>query len=131
MAINDPVGDFLTRIRNGQQARLKKIVSPSSKLRVSVAQVLKDEGYIADYSIVTEGGKAVITVVLKYFSGKAVIERIERVSTPSLRVYRGKAELPKVMGGLGIAIISTPKGVMSDRAARAAGQGGEILAYVA
>lgn len=131
MSINDPIGDFLTRIRNGQQARKKFVTSPSSKQRVAVAQVLKDEGYIADFSVSAEGAKKTIQVILKYFGGKPVIERIERVSTPSLRVYKGKNELPKVMGGLGVAIISTPKGVFSDRKARAEGQGGEVIAFVA
>ena len=131
MSINDPIGDFLTRIRNGQQARKKFIVSPSSKLREAVAAVLKDEGYIADFTVTAEGNKKSMSVALKYFSGKPVIERIVRVSTPSLRVYKGKDELPKVMGGLGVAIISTPKGVVSDRKARAEGQGGEVLCLVA
>ncbi|MDI3261136.1 MAG: 30S ribosomal protein S8 [Sinobacteraceae bacterium] len=131
MSINDPIGDFLTRIRNGQQARKKFIVSPSSRLREAVAAVLKQEGYIADYSVKAEGNKKTITVVLKYFEGKPVIERLERVSTPSLRVYKGKDELPKVLGGLGVAIVSTPDGVVSDRQARAAGHGGEILCLVA
>ena len=131
MAINDPVGDFLTRIRNGQQARKKFIVSPSSKLRESVAAVLRDEGYIADYSVTAEGNKKTLSVTLKYFAGKPVIEKLVRVSTPSLRVYKGKSELPKVMGGLGVAIISTPQGVVSDRKARLAGQGGEVIAFVA
>ncbi|MBX6421712.1 MAG: 30S ribosomal protein S8 [Nevskia sp.] len=131
MSINDPIGDFLTRIRNGQQARKKFIVSPSSRLREAVAAVLKQEGYIADYSVKAEGNKKTITVVLKYFEGKPVIERLERVSTPSLRVYKGKDELPKVLGGLGVAIVSTPAGVVSDRQARAAGHGGEILCLVA
>ena len=131
MAINDPVGDFLTRIRNGQQARKKFIVSPSSKLRESVAAVLKDEGYIGDYTVTAEGNKKTLSVTLKYFAGKPVIEKLVRISTPSLRVYKGKDELPKVMGGLGVAIISTPKGVVSDRKARLTGQGGEVLCLVA
>lgn len=131
MSINDPIGDFLTRIRNGQQARKKYIVSPSSKLREAVATVLKDEGYIADFAVTAEGNKKTISVTLKYFAGKPVIEKLVRVSTPSLRVYKGKDELPKVMGGLGVAIISTPKGVVSDRRARADGQGGEIICLVA
>ena len=131
MSINDPIGDFLTRIRNGQQARKKYIVSPSSKLREAVAAVLKDEGYIADFAVTAEGNKKTISVTLKYFAGKPVIEKLVRVSTPSLRVYKGKDELPKVMGGLGVAIISTPKGVVSDRRARADGQGGEIICLVA
>ena len=131
MSINDPIGDFLTRIRNGQQARKKTITSPSSKQREAVANVLKNEGYIADYSVKAEEGKKFITVTLKYFEGKPVIERIDRVSTPSLRIYKGKDELPKVLGGLGVAIISTPTGVVSDRQARAAGHGGEIICLVA
>jgi small subunit ribosomal protein S8 len=131
MSINDPIGDFLTRIRNGQQARKKSITSPSSKQREAVAEVLKNEGYIGEYSVKAEGGKKFITVALKYFEGKPVIDRIDRVSTPSLRVYKGKDELPKVLGGLGVAIISTPSGVVSDRQARAAGHGGEVICLVA
>ena len=131
MSINDPIGDFLTRIRNGQQARKKYIVSPSSKLREAVAAVLKDEGYIAEYAVTAEGNKKTMSVTLKYFAGKPVIERIVRISTPSLRVYKGKGELPKVLGGLGVAIISTPTGVVSDRKARASGQGGEVICIVA
>ena len=131
MSINDPIGDFLTRIRNGQQARKKYIVSPSSKAREAVAAVLKDEGYIADYAVTADGNKKTMSVTLKYFAGKPVIERLVRISTPSLRVYKGKDELPKVLGGLGVAIISTPKGVVSDRKARADGQGGEIICLVA
>ncbi|MDO9451251.1 MAG: 30S ribosomal protein S8 [Stagnimonas sp.] len=131
MSINDPIGDFLTRIRNGQQARKKFIISPSSKLREAVAAVLKEEGYIAEFTVTAEGNKKTISVVLKYFAGKPVIEKLQRISTPSLRVYKGKDELPKVLGGLGVAIISTPKGVVSDRRARADGQGGEIICLVA
>lgn len=131
MSINDPIGDFLTRIRNGQQARKKYIVSPSSKQREAVAAVLKQEGYIGEFAVKAEGNKKTITVTLKYFEGKPVIERLDRVSTPSLRVYKAKDALPKVMGGLGVAIISTPAGVVSDRQARAAGQGGEIICLVA
>lgn len=131
MSINDPIGDFLTRIRNGQQARKKYILSPSSKAREAVAAVLKDEGYIADYAVTADGNKKTMSVTLKYFAGKPVIERLVRISTPSLRVYKGKDELPKVLGGLGVAIISTPKGVLSDRKARAEGQGGEIICLVA
>jgi len=131
MSINDPIGDFLTRIRNGQQARKKYIVSPSSKLREAVAAVLKEEGYIGEFVVTAEGNKKTISVALKYFAGKPVIEKLQRISTPSLRVYKGKDELPKVLGGLGVAIISTPKGVVSDRRARADGQGGEIICLVA
>jgi len=104
---------------------------PSSKLKVRIAQLLKDEGYINDFSIAAEGAKQTLSVVLRYFQGKAVIERIERVSRPGLRQYRGKDSLPKVMGGLGTVIVSTPKGLMTDRGARAAGQGGEVIAIVA
>ena len=131
MSINDPIGDFLTRIRNGQQARKKTISSPSSKQREAVAAVLKDEGYIADFAVKADGNTKVMTVTLKYFEGKPVIERIDLISTPSLRVYKDSDSLPKVLGGLGVAIISTSSGVVTDRAARAAGHGGEIICYVA
>jgi len=131
MSMTDPISDFLTRIRNGQRARQKQISSPSSKVKVAIAAVLKDEGYIAEYAVQTEGSKKTIHLTLKYFQGKPVIERIERVSRPALRVYRGKEELPKVLGGLGVAIISTPSGVVSDRKARASGQGGEVICIVA
>ena len=130
MSINDPIGDFLTRIRNGQMARKKTILSPSSTVRQDIAEVLKDEGYIADYAVATEGKKKTITVTLKYYQGKPVIERIERISTPSLRVYKGKTQVPKVLGGLGIAILTTPQGVLSDKKARAAGVGGEVICVV-
>lgn len=131
MSMTDPIADFLTRIRNGQAARKKQVASPSSKIKEAIAAVLKDEGYIADYLVTAEGPKKTITVSLKYFQGKPVIERLERVSKPALRVYKGKDELPKVLGGLGVAIVSTPKGVVSDRKARDAGLGGEVLCYVA
>lgn len=130
MSINDPIGDFLTRIRNGQQARMKAITSPSSTVREDIAAVLKDEGYIADYSVAADGKKKNITVTLKYYQGKPVIERLERISKPSLRVYKGKGDVPKVLGGLGIAILTTPQGVLSDRKARAAGIGGEVICVV-
>jgi len=130
MSINDPIGDFLTRIRNGQMARKKTITSPSSTVRVDIAAVLKDEGYIADFAVATEGKKKTITVTLKYYQGKPVIERIDRISTPSLRVYKGKSEVPKVLGGLGIAILTTPQGMLSDKKARAAGIGGEVVCVV-
>ncbi len=131
MSMTDPIADFLTRIRNGQSARKKQIVSPSSKVKEAIAAVLKSEGYIADFSVSTEGVKKTITLTLKYYGGKPVIASIERVSRPALRVYRGKDELPKVQGGLGVAIVSTPSGVVSDRQARATGQGGEIICIVA
>jgi len=131
MSMTDPIADFLTRIRNGQQARKKQVVSPSSKVKEAIAAVLKDEGYIADFSVTADGAKKTITVTLKYFEGKPVIDRIERVSKPALRVYKSKDELPRILGGLGVAIVSTPSGVVSDSKARAAGQGGEILCIVA
>lgn len=132
MSMTDPVGDFLTRIRNGQQARKKQITAPASKLKTAIAQVLKDEGYIASFETVESGvGKKTLAVALKYYDNKPVIERIDRISKPSLRVYKAKDELPTVLGGLGIAIISTPNGVVTDKAARAAGQGGEVLCIVA
>lgn len=131
MSMTDPIADFLTRIRNGQQARKKQVAVPSSKVKEAIAAVLKDEGYISEFAVVADGAKKTLTVSLKYFEGKPVIERIERVSRPSLRVYKGKDELPKVLGGLGVAIVSTPSGVVSDRRAREAGQGGEVLCIVA
>lgn len=130
MSMQDPIADMFTRIRNGQLAQKVTVVMPSSKQRISIAKVLKDEGYIADFSV-SGDVKPVIEVALKYFEGKKVIESIERVSRPGLRIYKKKDELPKVMGGLGIAIVSTSKGVMTDRAARKAGMGGEIIGYVA
>jgi small subunit ribosomal protein S8 len=130
MSINDPIGDFLTRIRNGQQARKRTVSSPSSTVRESIAAVLKDEGYIADYAVAAEGRKKTITVTLKYYQGKPVIERLERVSKPSLRVYKNRSEVPKVLGGLGVAILTTSQGVVSDRKARAAGIGGEVICVV-
>lgn len=130
MSMTDPIADFLTRIRNGQQAGKKQVFSPSSKVKEAIATVLKEEGYIADFSVQAEGAKKTLVVSLKYFQGKPVIDRLERVSKPSLRVYKGKDELPRVLGGLGIAVVSTPSGVVSDRKARAAGQGGEVLCIV-
>jgi small subunit ribosomal protein S8 len=128
--MQDPIADMFTRIRNGQLASKVAVSMPSSKVRVAIAKVLEAEGYI-EGSSVTEGVKPVLTVTLKYFEGKKVIDTIERVSRPGLRIYKKKDELPKVMGGLGIAIVSTSKGVMTDRAARNAGMGGEIIGYVA
>lgn len=130
MSMQDPIADMFTRIRNGQMASKVAVTMPSSKQRVAIAEVLKSEGYIVDFRV--EGDvKPVLEVTLKYFDGKKVIETIERVSRPGLRIYKKKDELPKVMGGLGIAIVSTSKGVMTDRAARNAGMGGEIIGYVA
>ncbi|MCC7460898.1 MAG: 30S ribosomal protein S8 [Gammaproteobacteria bacterium] len=131
MSMTDPVADLLTRIRNGQTARQARVTLASSKLKTSILKVLKDEGYIADYQVASEAGKPVLTVDLKYFEGRPVIDRLERVSRPGLRIYRGKDELPKVLGGMGTVIVSTPRGVMTDKAARAIGQGGEVICIVA
>lgn len=131
MSMQDPVADMLTRIRNGQAAGKASVRIPASKLKKAIAAVLKDEGYIQDFAVAENGGKPEMTVDLKYFQGEPVIDSIQRVSRPGLRIYRGKDDLPKVRGGLGIAIISTSQGLMSDRAARKAGQGGEVVAFVA
>ena len=131
MSMTDPIADLLTRIRNGQTARKTEVTCQSSKLKVAIAQVLKDEGYIAGFSTSSEGGKQTLTVQLKYHDGRPVIERIERVSRPGLRVYKGRDAIPQVQNGLGVAIVTTPKGVMTDRKARATGVGGEVLCYVA
>jgi len=131
MSMTDPVADMLTRIRNAQMAEKLSVSMPSSKLKVAIAKVLKDEGYIDDFAIRENGAKPELDVALKYYAGRPVIERIERVSKPGLRVYRGKDELPRVMNGLGVAIVSTPKGVMTDRRARAGNMGGEVLCIVA
>jgi small subunit ribosomal protein S8 len=130
MSMTDPIADMLTRIRNGLSANKMEVSMPSSKVKKSVAQVLKDEGYISDFSVQDIDGKPALNVTLKYYQGKSVIESIKRISRPGLRVYKGKGELPTVMGGLGVAIISTSSGVMSDRAARKAGYGGEVLCTV-
>jgi small subunit ribosomal protein S8 len=129
--MTDPIADMLTRIRNGQRAGKVSVSMPSSKLKMSIAQVLKDEGYISGFTVQEEAGKSVMSVDLKYYQGRPVIESLKRVSRPGLRIYKANDELPKVQGGLGVAIVSTSKGVMSDRAARAAGEGGEVLCYVA
>ena len=131
MSMSDPIADMLTRIRNGQTARKVAVSMPSSKQKRAIAQVLKDEGYVSDFSVSAEDRKPILVINLKYFEGDPVIEKIQRVSRPGLRVYKGKDELPTVRAGLGIAIISTSAGVMTERAARAAGQGGEVIAYVA
>jgi len=130
MSMQDPLADMLCRIRNGQMAKKVSVTMPSSKVKVSVAKVLKEEGYITDYAVQSESAKAELQVDLKYFDGKPVIDEIARYSRPGLRAYAGKTELPKVRGGLGVAIVSTSKGVMTDRAARAAGVGGEVLCTV-
>ncbi|MBD1574402.1 30S ribosomal protein S8 [Vibrio sp. S17_S38] len=130
MSMQDPISDMLTRIRNGQSANKVAVKMPSSKLKVALATLLKAEGYIADFAVDGEV-KPVLEVTLKYFQANPVIEQIQRVSRPGLRVYKNKDTLPTVMGGLGVAVVSTSKGLMSDRAARKAGLGGEIICYVA
>jgi small subunit ribosomal protein S8 len=132
MSMSDPVADMLTRIRNAQAVQKTVAAMPSSKLKVAIAQVLKDEGYIDDFAVRGEDvKKPQLEIALKYYAGRPVIERIERVSRPGLRVYKGRHDLPNVMNGLGVAIVTTPKGVMTDRKARQAGIGGEVLCYVA
>jgi len=131
MSMSDPIADMFTRIRNAQGVDKQSVRMPSSKLKVAIAKVLKDEGYIEGYAVVGDAAKPELEVQLKYYAGRPVIERIERVSRPGLRVYKGRQSLPTVMNGLGVAIVTTPRGVMTDRKARASGVGGEILAYVA
>jgi len=130
MSLQDPIADMFTRVRNGQQAKKVSVSMPSSKLKVAVAKLLKEEGYITDYAVAGDA-KPELSVELKYFEGKAVIESLQRVSRPGLRIYKRRDDLPKVMGGLGIAIVSTSQGLMTDRAARGAGIGGEIIGFVA
>ena len=131
MSMSDPIADMLTRIRNAQMVQKAVVVMPSSKLKVAIAQVLKDEGYIDGFQVKADGAKSELHVALKYYAGKPVIERIERVSRPGLRIYKGRDDIPQVMNGLGVAIVTTPKGVMTDRKARQTGVGGEVLCYVA
>ena len=131
MSMSDPIADLLTRIRNAQMVAKSTVVVPSSKVKVAIAQVLKDEGYIDGFQVKADGKKSELEITLKYYAGRPVIERSERVSRPGLRVYKGCEKLPQVMNGLGVAIVTTPKGVMTDRKARAAGVGGEVLCYVA
>jgi small subunit ribosomal protein S8 len=131
MSMSDPIADLLTRIRNAQMVAKPTVSVPSSNVKVAIAQVLKDEGYIDGFQVKTEGGKTELEIALKYYAGKPVIERIERVSRPGLRVYRGRNAIPQVQNGMGVAIVTTPKGVMTDRKARATGVGGEVLCYVA
>ena len=130
MSMTDPIADLLTRIRNGQSSGKPEVNVPASKVKLAIAKVLKDEGYIEDFAANANDGKPMLVVQLKYYQGRPVIDRLERVSRPGLRVYKGKDELPKILGGLGIAIVSTSQGVMSDRQARAAGHGGEVLCIV-
>jgi small subunit ribosomal protein S8 len=131
MSMSDPIADMLTRIRNAQSVEKAVASMPSSKIKIAIAQVLKDEGYIEDFSVRTEQGKDQLDIALKYYAGRPVIARIERVSRPGLRVYRGRQAIPDVMNGLGVAIVTTPKGVMTDRKARQTGVGGEVLCFVA
>lgn len=131
MSMSDPIADMLTRIRNAQMVEKSVVKMPSSKLKIAIAQVLKDEGYIDGFQVRVEGGKNELEIGLKYYAGRPVIERIERVSRPGLRIYKGRNDIPQVMNGLGVAIVTTPKGVMTDRAARQSGVGGEVLCYVA
>ena len=131
MSMSDPIADLLTRIRNAQMVSKATVSVPSSKVKVAIAQVLKEEGYIDGFEVKTEDGKSELAITLKYYAGRPVIERIERVSRPGLRVYKGCNAIPQVQNGLGVAIVTTPKGVMTDRKARAAGVGGEVLCYVA
>jgi small subunit ribosomal protein S8 len=128
--MTDPIADLLTRIRNGQAASKAQVSMPSSKLKCAIAQVLADEGYIKGYAVDDADGKPVLSVELKYYNGRPVIESIQRASRPGLRLYKGKDDVPRIQNGLGVAIVSTSKGVMSDRQARAAGQGGEVLCIV-
>ena len=131
MSISDPIADMLTRIRNAQMVEKTSVQVPSSKVKVAIAQVLKDEGYIDGFQVKNDDGRPQLEIALKYYAGRPVIERIERVSRPGLRVYKGSGAIPQVMNGLGVAIVTTPKGVMTDRKARATGVGGEVLCYVA
>jgi small subunit ribosomal protein S8 len=129
--MSDPIADMLTRIRNAQMVEKAVVAMPASKLKVAIAQVLKDEGYIDGFVVRNDAGRSELEIGLKYYAGRPVIERIERVSRPGLRVYKGRDAIPQVMNGLGVAIVTTPKGVMTDRKARQSGVGGEVLCYVA
>ena len=131
MSMSDPIADMLTRIRNAQASEKMSVEMPRSKLKVAIAKVLKDEGYIEDFKVGPDGGKTVLEIGLKYYAGRPVIEKIERVSRPGLRIYKRSRDIPQVMNGLGIAIVSTSHGVMTDRKARASGVGGEVLCIVA
>ena len=131
MSMSDPIADMLTRIRNAQMVQKVSVTMPASKLKSAIAEVLKSEGYIDNFAVRDTDGKPQLDIALKYYAGKPVIEHIERVSRPGLRVYKGRHEIPNVKNGLGVAIVTTPKGVMTDRKARQAGIGGEVLCYVA
>jgi small subunit ribosomal protein S8 len=130
MSMTDPIADFLTRIRNGQRSGKPEVAMPASRMKLALARVLKEEGYLEDFAVAEDDGKSTLTVRLKYFQGRPVIDRLERVSRPGLRVYKGKDDLPRILGGMGVAIISTSRGLMTDREARAAGHGGEVLCIV-
>ena len=130
MSMSDPIADMLTRIRNAQQVKKNSVAMPSSKVKVAIATVLRDEGYIDSFNVTEEAGKAELSIGLKYYAGRPVIERLERVSRPGLRIYKGRDELPSVMNGLGVAVISTSKGMMCDRDARKLGVGGEVICYI-
>jgi small subunit ribosomal protein S8 len=131
MSMSDPIADMLIRIRNAQLVGHTEVAMPASKLKASIAKVLKDEGYIEDFALRDEGAKKELRIALKYYAGRPVIERLERVSKPGLRVYKGRNDIPRIMNGLGVAILSTSRGVMTDRKARADGVGGEVLCIVA
>ena len=131
MSMTDPIADMFTRIRNAQACGRTEVAMPASKLKLGLAQLLKDEGFVRDFALAPGDGKPTLTIGLKYYEGRGVIARLERVSRPGMRVYRGADGLPKVQGGLGVAIVSTSQGIMSDRAARAAGHGGEVIGIVA
>jgi len=131
MSMSDPIADLLTRIRNAQRVEKVSVTMPSSKLKVAIVAVLKEEGYIEDFKVNANGGKPELEISLKYYAGRPVIERIDRVSKPGLRIYKGRHDIPQVMNGLGVTIVSTSRGVMTDRKARANGVGGEVIAYVA
>src|SRR5262245_32868236 len=128
--MTDPIADLLTRIRNAQRAGKPDVSAPSSKLKVAIVKVLKDEGYVGEFAVKRDGAKNVLDIQLKYHEGRPVIDRLERVSRPGLRIYRPRTQLPKILGGMGTVIVSTPQGVMTDAQARAAGQGGEVLCIV-
>jgi small subunit ribosomal protein S8 len=130
MSMSDPIADMLTRIRNAQATEKVSVFVPASKVKQAIAQVLKDEGYIEDYALRDQEGRSVIEIGLKYYAGKPVIEKIERISRPGLRIYKGRDDIPRVMNGLGVAIVSTSRGVMTDRRARETGVGGEVLCVV-
>lgn len=130
MSMTDPIADLLTRIRNGQKAQMVEVSMPSSRVKEAIVKVLRDEGYVEEFATDSEGSKATLTVKLRYHEGQGAIEKLQRVSRPGLRTYKSAAELPRVLGGLGVAIVSTSNGVMSDREARANGQGGEVLCVV-